>query len=353
MTFDTLFVSDGLGNESSGVSIVVRNLSAAIAKRGTPINVLSIEKETHIIPEIEGVEIRAAQSVEFVRGLKISPNLGRTMKRMLGPRSCVCVHGFWAPTLVSACSIANKLGYPILLSPHGMFSEYSLTERALRKKIALRLGYSNILRSVTAFHATCEAERNEIRAMGLDQPVHIVPNGVDIPTKSEISIGSSLAERRKLVFLSRIHPKKGLRLLIPAWQQLASQRPDWDLVIAGPDELGHELEIRQLISEMNVPRVRIVGPKYGKDKIELLSSADLFVLPSLNENFGLVVPEALAAGTPVVTTVNTPWSMIETVGCGLCSEASISALYAVLNKATAFSRNELNEMGGRARDWII
>src|SRR5262249_18492865 len=156
-----------------------------------------------------------------------------------------------------------------------------------------------------AFHATSEAELAETRALGLTQPVHVVPNGVAITDLCLVH--ERQPQARTILSLSRIHPKKGLPLLLRAWAALADRRPQWRLGIAGPDELSHLAELKALAHDLGAPRVRFLEPLYGSEKQAALQNADVFVLPSHNENFGLVVAEALAAGTPVIATTGTPW----------------------------------------------
>ena len=136
-------------------------------------------------------------------------------------------------------------------------------------------------------------------------PIAIIPNGVNIP-----NIKKKIAhkKRKTVISLGRIHPKKGLDILIKAWSRIEPIFNNWELKIVGPDELGHQKDLKVLIKNLNLQRVFIEPPVYGLDKDILLSRCNLFILPSKSENFALTVAESLSVEVPVIATKNTPWS---------------------------------------------
>ena len=338
---DALFVGAGIANPNSGVATVVRELSAALAERQTIVSVLSAERNA--VPPIPGVEITAIAAT----GRLQTPF--RVARIVAGSEAAVtAVHGFWSPPLVAGCAGAQFARIPLLLSPHGMFSPYSFAVKGGRKRLALTLGFRRVLRAVTAFHATCAEEAAEIRALGLRQPIHVVPNGVLIPPPSYPGFPEG---PRTLLFMSRIHPKKGLPQLLRAFAPLAAHRPHWRLVVAGPDEDGHANEVAALANELGVT-LTFPGPLSGPAKAQALAEADIFVLPTHHENFGIVVAEALAAGTPVLTTTGTPWEKLEQHGAGWWIPLETDALAATLATATSYSRETLAAMGARGRAWV-
>src|SRR5262249_31076943 len=150
-----------------------------------------------------------------------------------------------------------------------------------------------------------------------------------------------------------IHPKKGLDLLIRAWAGLEADFPDWRLRIVGPAENGHDKELRAIADGLGVQRVRIDGPAFGEDKLAAYRQADLFVLPSRNENFAMTVAEALAAGVPVLCSKGAPWSRLEAEGCGWWVDNDVGSLASSLRVAMSLARPELAAMGRKGRDWML
>jgi glycosyltransferase involved in cell wall biosynthesis len=220
----------------------------------------------------------------------------------------------------------------------------------MKKRLFWALLQGAPVRRAACIHATSDQEYAEIRNFGLCNPVAIIPNGIDLP---ELPHGtSSFAGGRTVLALGRIHPKKGLDLLIRAWAKLAASQSEWRLKIVGPAEAGHDEELATLADSLGAARVTIEDPVYGEAKIAALSSADLFVLSSRNENFGIAVAEALAAGTPVIATKGAPWGGLEVESCGWWIEHGVEPLAAALTQAMAMPRDALKAMGSKGRAWM-
>ncbi len=202
---------------------------------------------------------------------------------------------------------------------------------------------------MTCFHATAQSEYEDIRRMGFLQPVAIIPNGIDVPPLQE-KAGGGL---RTLLFLGRIHPKKGLDMLLPAWRAVQSRFQDWRLRIVGQDNGGYLDQMRSLATELGLERIEFSGPLYGHDKWRVYGEADLFVLPTYSENFGMAVAEALSAGTPTIVTRGAPWHDLESYGAGWWIEIGLDPLVACLETAMSLSPRDLAAMGQRGRDWMV
>ena len=283
----------------------------------------------------------------LLRAFNFSPAMGQTLAR-LAP-DVVDVQGLWTyPSLVNLRHY-RLTGKPYIVTPHGMLDPWAL-ERSRWKKRIVRTWFEDAhVDSAACLRATSKMEAAHFRRFGLKQPIAIVPNGVHIPTSV-----SDFDHRgpRRVLFLSRLHPKKGLPFLLRAWSELSAHRPDWELVIAGPDESGHEAEMRRMAEQLRIPRIRWEGPVHGQNKCALYESADVFVLPSHAENFGLVVAEALAHCTPVITTRNAPWSGLHDHRCGWWIDLNDRELIVALVDATSRPRSELKAMGARGREWV-
>ena len=175
-----------------------------------------------------------------------------------------------------------------------------------------------------------------------------IPNGVDLPALSKCA-SSSL---RTLLFLGRIHPVKGIDRLLHAWRSLQDLQPGWRLVVAGRGEAMHEREVRELAATLRLQRVEFVGAVYGNEKSQAYFGANLFVLPTHSENFGMAVAEALAHGCPAVVSRGAPWAGLEGQGCGWWVGNEVPELTAALDTAMSLPAEKLAEMGCQGRAWM-
>jgi glycosyltransferase involved in cell wall biosynthesis len=256
-------------------------------------------------------------------------------------------HGIWLESNRAAASAAVKRSVARIVSPRGMLSEWSLAHRGWRKCFAWRAYQKRDLAAADALHATSELEAGEIRAAGIGVPIAVVPNGVDLPPLTERDPGAP-GRMRRLLFLSRIHPKKGLETLVEAWR--VARPAGWELVIAGPDERGHRAEIERRARDLGADSgIRFREAVPDPEKWDLYGTADVFVLPTSSENFAAVVAEALASAVPVITTRAAPWSSLVERGCGWWTEAGVEPLAAAIGEAASLADAERREMGARGR----
>jgi len=261
-------------------------------------------------------------------------------------------HGLWHPGNHWATQLAAKCAIPLICQPRGMLEPWAVAHRAWKKRLALLLFQRTDLERVRAFIATSDMEAESIRGLGLRQPVAVIANGVDFPDKQSEpqAVQKTLERERVLLFLSRIHPKKGVIDLVRAWAQCAA--PGWRLILAGPDEGGHLREVLQQVEQLGiVGRVEYVGELQGEAKAAMYRSADLFVLPSYSENFGMVIAEALSFGIPVITTRSTPWPGLISHNCGWWVETGVEPLIGALREAMALSDQDRLEMGKRSESY--
>jgi glycosyltransferase involved in cell wall biosynthesis len=257
-------------------------------------------------------------------------------------------HSLWMMPNVYPGAISKTTGVPLIVAPRGTLSQWAMKSGSLVKNFFWPFVQKPALTSATCFHATAYSEYESIRRLGFRQPVAIIPNGIDIPIVSENKSPTS----RTLLFLGRIHPVKGLEMLLPAWKLLQQKFPDWQLKIIGPDNHGHKIKMQLLSQNLGLQRIEFCGPRYGEAKIQAYAEADLFVLPTHSENFGMAVAESLAAGTPVVVTKGAPWSGLVEQGAGWWIDISVEALTASLSIAMAKDRSELSRMGQNGKTWM-
>lgn len=257
----------------------------------------------------------------------------------------VHINGIWTPDNWLFHKVAIKLGIKVVLSPHGMLEPYILNRNSLKKKIALLLYQDKAVKSAEYLHTTSKLELENIRDIGYHQKAIIIPNGIDI---SEVKPKSNWTKNEKIniLFLSRVHPKKGIETLIDAVAEL--KYDDLIINIAGEGDDDYISKLKKQAAKRSVSHlINFVGGVYGNDKWLLYKKSDLFVLPTFSENFGIVVAEALATGIPVITTKGTPWHELKTKGCGWWIDLSINNLKEALRDAIGKSQKELEEMGKR------
>jgi glycosyltransferase involved in cell wall biosynthesis len=156
-----------------------------------------------------------------------------------------------------------------------------------------------------------------------------------------------------LLFLGRIHPVKGVDILLRAWHAVEHRFCDWELHIAGPDNGDYLTAMQALATQLRLERVIFLGPLFGEEKLRAYRAASLFVLPTHSENFGMTVAEALAAGTPVVVTKGAPWRGLEDQCAGWWIDIGVDPLAACLEQALAMPAKHLAEMGRNGREWML
>lgn len=345
-------IVSSLDNQAAGSTYSVRGLCSATAAAGVNTNLLTLryfDTDTQCAP-LAGVEL-----TEFpvaTRFGKIGQRLGysREMFDYCQHRTAdlLHLHGLWMLPNIVPGLISLKHNTPYIISPHGMLGREALRFSSGKKRIMRALGQQKVLTNAACIRATAPSEVEEFREFGLRQPIVLVPNGIDLPEGNWLKTGG-----KHLLSLGRVHPKKGLAILIKAWAKQADAYPDWTLRIVGPDEVDHKAELQRLVAQMAVPRVTIEEPVFGDAKWSLMAGAGVFVLPTLNENFANTVPESLVVGVPVISSKGAPWAGLETHRCGWWVDGDIETLSATLAKAMDLSDDERLAMGLRGRDWMM
>ena len=257
-------------------------------------------------------------------------------------------HGLWMMPNVYPAWARRQSQCRLVVAPRGTVSEWALSHGWLKKKLFGWLLQNETLERADTFHATAETEYEDLRRLGYRQPVCVLPNGIDVPPPAAKPAGG----RRTLLYLGRIHKKKGIDLLLRAWAVVEQRFPEWDLVIAGPDDRGHLAEYQELADRLQLVRVSFPGPLYGEAKLVAYRRASLFVLPTHSENFAMTVAEALAAGTPAIVTKGAPWPGLVEHDAGWWIDIGVDPLVAALEEALALPQERLRAMGENGRAWV-
>jgi len=346
---DLAFLTSTLSSAAGGLAASVPHLAHGLARASASVvHVVGVgDPEDPEAAMAWGPNVHADRA-KGPHAFGYAPEMADTLAR-LAP-SLIDVQGLWTYPSLANLRHHRRHGTPYVVTPHGMLDPWARS-RSMWKKRAVRLLFEDAhLACAACLRATAEMEGEHFRNFGLTNPIAIVPNGVEMPAL--IQPERPHAGPRRLLFLSRIHPKKGLAYLLRAWSKIEVMGFDWDLMIAGPDEVNHKAEMQALARELGLRRVAWVDAVQGSEKSALYFSADLFVLPTHAENFGLVVAEALAHGVPVITTRNAPWKGLETHRCGWWISLNERTLIKTLARAMSLPSGELKEMGARGRAWM-
>lgn len=300
------------------------------------------------LDDVKGLSFYAEQ------GTLLDYSLSLEEKMLVSNADLFHSHGLWNLPMHQMIKVAYKLGRPYIVSIHGMLEPWSLQQSKLKKKIAMVLYQHDDLKHANCLHATALSEAEAIRRLGYKNPIAVIPNGInlsDYPVKESILI----KEKRKILFLSRIHPKKGIELLIDAWEGVDDYiKAGWEIEIVGNGESDYVAALQKIIRDKDLQKqIKIVGPKFGLDKIAVYHSADLFVLPTYSENFGIVIAEALACGIPVITTKGTPWQELEEYNAGKWIDVGVDFLRNALEETLIQDNGTLIEMGRNGRKLIV
>lgn len=349
----------GLDARYGGPSGSITTLCDALAAVGVQVDLVSaVNKRVDgepILPTSANVRTWIEPAWQAGR-LRYYPSYADRMRTLLGSgqrSEAIVVHdnGLWGHFNRCAWQVARSFRLPYLLSPRGMIEPWTLHTKRLRKSVAMALYQRKILETVTLFVATAEPEYRSIRSAGFRNPVAIVPNGIALRDRGVLSERPTSKDERVILFLSRVHPKKGLLSLVDAWAEV--DRRGWKLLIAGPDEEGHLAAVLGRVRLRGVAdSVTYIGAVADEAKSALYQRADLFVLPTFSENFGLVVAEALAHGVPVITTKGAPWRDLETHGCGWWIDIGVGPLAAALREAMSKTDEERRAMGDAGRVYV-
>ena len=319
--------------ETGGPARSVPGLANALVNQGLEVHVWS--------PDVPAVP---TDPVGFVlhRG-----TLEETLNQ-IKPLDLIHDNGLWLPMNHRIAMAAKRRGIPRIVSPRGMLEPWALNQKKWKKRLAWWLYQRRDLQSASALHATAESESGQFKRLGLHAAVRIIPNGVDVVKTEKLKSEKLKGETRTALFLSRVHPKKGLPLLLEAW---AKVRPEnWNLHVVGPDEGGHRAELENQVVMLGLgDSIRFSGPLTGDAKAAVFRESSLFILPTHSENFGIAVAEAMAHGLPVITTHGTPWKLLEEKNCGWWTPISTDGIAAALDDATRRSPEELAAMGERGR----
>jgi glycosyltransferase involved in cell wall biosynthesis len=316
---------------AGGPPQVVARLSSAQAALGNDVTVVSTNRD-----EVRPAVMTMLSSIPGVHRVKLADaDDADATARVMAAAQAVHLHGVWEPLLLRVARSARRAGIPYVVRPAGMLDPWSLAQKKWKKRIALALGYRRMLDGAAFIHALNADEARLIGPLGLKCPIEVIPNGVFLeeiePPGSGLPAPGTfrgahpeLGDDPFVLFLSRLHYKKGLDILADAFARVAASDPKVRLVVAGPDEGARgDFEKRIAAAESKLGgernfrgRTHVIGPVYGRAKYEAMVDAACFCLPSRQEGFSVAITEALAVGCPAVITENCHFPEVAEVGAG-------------------------------------
>ena len=294
-----------------------------------------------------------AGRIRWVRDQK----LRRRLEELIRDAAIIHIHGLWREYSDLASQICRKLGKPYLVSAHGMLEPWTLANGKWKKRAYLAAIELPVLRGAAGLRALTQAEVGDYQALGLTNPTKVLPNGIDIPPVRSprlfLEAFPHLTGLRLVLFLGRIHPKKGIDILCRAWARLEKSLPDTHLVIAGPEEGQTLADLTGLVKELGIGgRVTFTGMVRGPMKWSALAASTVFVLPSHSEGFSVSVLEALGSGLPVLISRNCHFPEVSETDCGWEIDPEETQLTDALGRSLATDRCQLDKMAARGEQLV-
>ena len=361
MSFKVSMLAPYISRRAGGLMGCVRNLSRFLAnEHPLHIDIIGVEDEFTAADGAtwEGLSVHIVPSKHAA--FRYAPALLHQLSSLTP--DLVHTHGIWTYLSLIAVRWSRSNGgvtpRPYVVSTHGMLDPWALHNSRWKKIIAGFAFERRHLKNAACIHAINRAEAAAIRAFGLKNPICIIPNGVEVPARNAADrtppwTAHTIGDRKVLLYLGRLHPKKGLSILLRGWKEAFKHEQDWILVIAGWDQGGHRRELEQLTRELKIAdSVQFTGPLFGKARDTAYQNADAFVLPSLSEGQPLVVLEAWSHARPVLMTqeCNLPEGFEN--GAAIRMSATVEGVAGALGKLFASEKSALEEMGCRGRDLV-
>lgn len=348
---------------SGGPANVLARLAPVQVSRGHEVCVITADDPDRVVDVVASLDASGVKVLPRGPGsgpISRAPEALNALREAIDSGSCELMHGhgLWQHLVHWGASVCRAKSVPYILRPCGMLDPWCLAQGRLKKQIFLALKARRDLNQAAAIHFTTETERELVARLGLKASPFVIPNGIDCSEFEQLPIPGQFREKHGIsdqplvVYLSRLHHKKGLDLLLPAFAE--SVPKDAVLALVGPGESDYIRQLKSTGEQLGIDdRLIFTGMIKGAGRIQALADADLFVLPSYQENFGVAVIEAAAAGTPVLISdqVNICGEVRE-AGAGRVVPCEQAAIGKALSDMIA-DRESLAKTGAIARSWAM
>jgi glycosyltransferase involved in cell wall biosynthesis len=355
-------VAHGVEEEQTGAGYVIPRLCSSLVQQGIKVSLVALNLGGRLI---EG--LTEADGLEFLRfpyagprKIGYSPELRSFLKGALDNADIVHTHFLWAYPQALAARMALRDQKPLVQTIHGALFAEALSKSKLAKCLWFKFIDGPALQKAQCVVATSKSEANCIESCFPPKRLEIIPNAIETPNLPDKVFAVERAHEvlgnrdgKYVLYLGNLHPHKNIEKLIEAWSGIQRNWPGYILVVAGPGMRKYIMKLQGLIHRLGLAeRIKLFGPVYGLDKWALLKAAEVVVLPSRSENFGLVVAETLYCGTPVVASRGTPWSCLEPEGFGHWVETEDSLLAKGINDVLSWSTERRKLMAENSQQFV-
>jgi glycosyltransferase involved in cell wall biosynthesis len=351
-----------ISRRAGGLMDSVRSLSRFLEnEHNIHVDVVSVEDQFSTEDRAQWEDLSVHLVAPKYASFRYAPELSRQLASLTP--DLVHTHGIWTYLSIATVRWSKSNGRvpsrPYVVSTHGMLDPWALHNSRWKKIIAAFVFERHHLENAACIHAFNQAEAAAIRAFGLRNPICVIPNGVEVHASNVADRtppwAADLAGGRKvLLYLGRLHPKKGLSILLHGWREAFKRERGWVLVIAGWDQGGHRRELEQLARELKITdSVKFAGPLFGEERESAYQNANAFVLPSLSEGQPLVVLEAWSHARPVLMTPECKLPEGFEKRAAIRMNTTVEGTAEGLGKLFALNEPALQEMGRRGRDLVM
>ncbi len=330
---------------SGGPSRSVPMLVKGLAELGVDITLMTIRSENMNVHALEGTTAKLKVLEPSFTRKEIAQYLKEKKFHLIQ------IQSMWDWPYHKVMVEARKQGIPYIVTPRGMLEPWSLSQKKWKKKLAWWLYQRNDVQKSVCVFTTAKMEADHVSDLGITTYKSVIPNGIETdgyPCKTSVE-----GVKKQVLFLSRVHVKKGIELLFEAWKRIHPENADWQLLVIGNGEAEYIHSLENRVESLGLKDcIKILPPVFGDAKIKVYQESALFCLPSFSENFGMVIAEAMSCGTPVITTTNCPWSILNDTNTGWCIDLSVDNLEHALREALTMSSTDLYDMGQKASSLI-
>jgi glycosyltransferase involved in cell wall biosynthesis len=330
---------------SGGPSRSVPMLVKGLAELGVDITLMTIRSENMNVHALEGTTAKLKVLEPSFTRKEIAQYLKEEKYHLIQ------IQSMWDWPYHKVMVEARRQNIPYIVTPRGMLEPWSLSQKKWKKKLAWWLYQRNDVQKSVCVFTTAKMEADHVNDLGITTCKSVIPNGIETdgyPCKTAIE-----GVKKQVLFLSRVHVKKGIELLFEAWKRIHPENTDWQLLVIGNGEAEYIHSLENRVESLGMKDcIKILPPVFGDAKIKVYQESALFCLPSFSENFGMVIAEAMSCGTPVITTTNCPWNILNDTKTGWCIDLSVDNLEHALREAMTMSSVDLYAMGQKASKLI-